>query len=174
MRLLPTQPVPELDLALVRGGTTGDLSLGTGAGGRFTMVVFYRGLHCPICRQQLTELDRRLGDLKAAGIGRVLAVSMETQERSDQVVDQWHLNSVPVAYGLTEAAARDWGLNLSQAINDGEPALFNEPGVYILDQDRTLFWASTATMPFGRPAIDEIITGVRYAQEHNYPARGAA
>ncbi|MBG6218835.1 peroxiredoxin [Arthrobacter sp. CAN_A6] len=174
MVLLPTQPVFELDLALVSGGTTGDLNLGTGADGRFTMVVFYRGLHCPVCRKQLTEIDRRLDDLKVAGIGRVLAVSMETQERSNQVVDQWHLRNLPVAYGLTEAAARDWGLNLSQAINEGEPALFNEPGIFILDQDQTLFWSSTATMPFGRPALDEIIAGVRYAQEHDYPARGAA
>lgn len=174
MALLPTQTVPDLDLALTRGGTTGDLSLGTGADGRFTMVVFYRGLHCPVCRKQLTEIDKRLDDLKAAGIGRVLAVSMETQERSNQVVDQWRLQNVPVAYGLTESAARHWGLNLSHAMNEGEPALFSEPGVFILDQDQSLFWASTATMPFGRPSLDDVIAGVRYAQEHDYPARGAA
>lgn len=65
-------------------------------------------------------------------------------------------------------------MNLSTAIKEGEPDLFNEPGVFILDDDGSLFWSSTATMPFGRPALDEIIAGVRYAQEHGYPARGAA
>jgi peroxiredoxin len=63
---------------LVGGGSTEDLKLGTGAGGRFSLIVFYRGLHCPICRKQLAEIDKRIVDLKAAGIGPVVAVSMET------------------------------------------------------------------------------------------------
>lgn len=174
MTLIPTHQVPDLGLPLVGGGTTDDLKLGTGDGGRFSMVVFYRGLHCPICRKQLAEIDKRIEDLKAAGIGRVVAVSMEASERSSQVVDQWHLASLPVAYGLGEEAARSWGLNLSHAIKDGEPDLFNEPGIFILDEDGTLFWSSTATMPFGRPSLDDVIAGVKYAQEHDYPARGAA
>ncbi|MBJ7595252.1 MAG: redoxin domain-containing protein [Candidatus Dormibacteraeota bacterium] len=28
----------------------------------FTMIVFYRGNHCPVCRVQLRDLDRRLDD----------------------------------------------------------------------------------------------------------------
>lgn len=174
MTLLPTQSAPDLALALVGGGTTDDLNIGKGAGGRFSLVVFYRGLHCPICRKQLAEIDKRIEDLKAAGIGRAVAVSMETEDRSVRIVEQWHLANVPVAYGLGEEAARSWGLNLSTAIKEGEPDLFNEPGIFILDDDGTLFWSSTATMPFGRPSLDDVISGVRYAQDHDYPARGAA
>lgn len=99
---------------------------------------------------------------------------METLERSTQIVDGWHLAHLPVAYGLEEEAARKWGLNLSRAIKDGEPDLFNEPGIFILDEDDTLFWSSTATMPFGRPSLDDVMAGIRYAQDHGYPARGAA
>ena len=174
MTLLPTQTAPDLRLELVGGGTTDDLKLGAGADGRFSLVVFYRGLHCPICRKQLAEIDKRIDDLKAAGIGRVVAVSMETADRSARIVDEWHLANLPVAYGLDEESARFWGLNLSRAIKDGEPALFNEPGIFILDEDGTLFWSSTATMPFGRPSLDDVIAGLRYAQDHDYPARGAA
>ena len=68
------------------GGSTDDLYLGTGEGGRFTLVVFYRGLHCPVCRRQLKELDERLADLRAVGVGRVVAVCMESEERSKQAV----------------------------------------------------------------------------------------
>lgn len=174
MKLLPTQTAPDLALNLVGGGTTNDLKLGTGTGGRFSMVVFYRGLHCPICRKQLTEIDKRINDLTEAGIGRAVAVSMETEDRSARIVDEWHLTNLPVAYGLSEESARTWGLNLSHAINDREPDLFNEPGIFLLDEDGTLFWSSTATMPFGRPPLDDVIAGVRYAQDHDYPARGAA
>jgi len=174
MTLLPTHTAPALALPLVGGGNTGDLGLGTGVDGRFSLIVFFRGLHCPICRKQLTEINNRIGDLNAAGIGRVVAVSMETADRSARIVDQWHLTNLPVASGLTEDAARAWGLNLSTAIKDNEPDLFNEPGIFLLDKDATLFWSSTATMPFGRPSLDDIIAGVHYAQEHHYPARGAA
>ncbi|OAD97712.1 peroxiredoxin-like family protein [Arthrobacter sp. OY3WO11] len=174
MTLIPTQTAPSLDLPLVGGGTTDTLGLGAGDSGRFSLVVFFRGLHCPICRKQLAEIDKRIKDLNAAGIGQVVAVSMETLERSTRIADEWHLANLPVAYGLGEEAARAWGLNLSHAIKDGEPDLFNEPGIFIFDEDGTLFWSSTATMPFGRPSLDDVIAGVRYAQEHDYPARGAA
>lgn len=174
MTLTPTHSVPALSLPLTRGGTTDDLDLGTGADGRFSLLVFFRGLHCPVCRKQLGELDRRLDDLKDAGVGRVLAVSMETQERGAKLVDDWHLSQLNVAHGLTEDQARAWGLHISHAIKDGEPAVFSEPGMFVLDADGSLFWSSIASMPFGRPALDDVIAGLRFAQDQDYPARGAS
>jgi len=32
-----------------------------------------------------------------------------------------------------------------------EPDRFNEPGLYIVRPDGTLYWGATSTMPFGRP-----------------------
>lgn len=174
MTLTPTDQVPILALPLAAGGTTGDLRLGTGADGRFSLVVFFRGLHCPVCRKQLSELDHRLGELNDAGVGRVVAVSMETPERAAHVVRDWNLGDLPVAHSLTEQAARRWGLFVSAGIKEGEPALFNEPGMFVLDADGSLYWSSVASMPFGRPAIDDLIAGLRFAQDKNYPARGAA
>lgn len=174
MTLTPTHTVPSLSLPLAGGGTTDELALGTGADGRFTLVLFFRGLHCPACRKQLGEIDRRLGDLQEAGIGRVVAVSMETEERSTKLVSDWHLDQLTVAHDLSEDAARAWGLHISHGIKEGEPAVFNEPGMFVLDADGTLFWSSVISMPFGRPAIDDVIAGLQFAQKNNYPARGAA
>ncbi|MBD8871066.1 redoxin domain-containing protein [Nocardioides donggukensis] len=174
MTLTPTRPTPVLDLPLTGGGSTDDLALGTGADGRFSVVVFFRGLHCPVCRKQLGELDRRLSDLREGGVGRVVAVSMETPERSAQLVQDWHLSDLPVAHGLTEESAREWGLFVSTSIKEGEPAVFNEPGIFVLDSDGSLFWSNVSTMPFGRPAIDDLLAGLKFAQDADYPARGAA
>ena len=99
---------------------------------------------------------------------------METPERSAELVDRWHLDRLPVAHSLTEESARAWGLFISSAIKEGEPDRFNEPGLFVLDADGALFWSSIATMPFGRPALDDVLAGLRFAQEHAYPARGAA
>lgn len=174
MQIKPGTLPPRLSLPLTSGGSTDDLYLGTGEGGRFTLVVFYRGLHCPVCRRQLSELDKRLDELRNVGVGRVIAVSMESAERSTEVVQRWQLTNLPVAYELTEDGAREWGLFISTAIKEGEPARFSEPGIFILDSDGTVYWSSVASMPFGRPPLDEIIAGIVYANEHDYPARGAA
>jgi hypothetical protein len=44
MTLKPTTSPPALSLPLTGGGSTDDLALGTGTEGRFTLVVFFRGL----------------------------------------------------------------------------------------------------------------------------------
>ena len=174
MSLTPTHPAPSLSLPLSGGGSTDDLKLGTGVDGRFSLVLFFRGLHCPVCRKQVAEIDRRLADLREAGLGRVVAVSMETDERSAQLVDEWHLDALPVAHDLTEASAREWGLFVSTAINDGEPPVFTEPGMFVLDSDGSVFWSNVSSMQFGRPTLDDVIVGLQFAQEEDYPARGAA
>ncbi len=43
----PMQPVPELDAATVDGER---FRLSESRPSAFTMIVFYRGLHCPICK----------------------------------------------------------------------------------------------------------------------------
>jgi len=174
MTLTPTEAAPTLSLPLTGGGHTDTLALGSGTDGRFSLVVFFRGLHCPVCHTQLSELDRRLGDLHDAGVGRVLAVSMETAERSSQLIQDWDLHNLPVAFGLTEASAREWGLFVSTAIKDREAPVFNEPGLFVLDADGTLYFSTVSSMPFARPALDDVIAGLRFAQKTNYPARGAA
>lgn len=85
-------------------------------------------------------------------VGRLVAVSMESAERSTEVVQRWRLTNLPVAYGLTEDDAREWGLFISTAIKDGEPARFSEPGIFIIDSGGIVYWSSVASMPFGRPA----------------------
>lgn len=112
--------------------------------------MYFRGIHCPVCRRQLSELNKRLGELSDVDVGKTVAVSMESAERSNEVVARWRLPNLPVAYGLSEDDARDWGLFILTAINDGEPAHFSEPGIFILDSDGTV-----------------------YANEHNYSAQGA-
>ncbi len=79
-----------------------------------------------------------------------------------------------MAYGLSEASAREWGLFVSTAIKDGEAPVFNEPGMFVLGADGTVYWSNVSSMPFGRPALDDVLAGLQFAQQQEYPARGAA
>jgi peroxiredoxin len=164
----PTEPAPDLTVALLRGGT---YRLADQRPRTFTMVVFFRGLHCPVCRGQLSELERRLGEFVQRGI-EVIAVSGETRERTTQLAQQWRLEQLPLAYGLTEDRMRAWGLFVSHGINDGEPGLFNEPGLFLISPDHTVYYESILSMPVGRPRVDDLLSGIDYWVAHGYPARG--
>jgi peroxiredoxin len=166
----PTQPAPDLTVPLLRGGT---YRLADQRPRLFTMVVFFRGLHCPVCQAQLRELERRLAELEERGIG-VIAVSGETRERTTTLAQEWRLERLPLAYGLTEAQMRAWGLFISRGINEGEPALFNEPCLFLISPDHTVYYASVLSMPVGRPRLDDLLGGIDYWTTHGYPARGQA
>ena len=166
----PRQPAPELTVALLRGGT---YRLGEQTPDLFTMVVFFRGLHCPVCRAQLSELDRRLDELHSRGID-MIAVSGETRERTTTLAQEWKLERLPLAYGLTEGQMRAWGLFISRGRNEHEPALFNEPGLFLISLDHTVYYESILSMPVGRPRLDDLLGGIDYWTANNYPARGEA
>jgi peroxiredoxin len=137
----------------------------------FTMVVFFRGLHCPVCRAQLRELERRLAEFERRGID-VIAVSGETDARTAQLAHEWRIEDLPLAYGLTEDQMRAWGLFISHGIDSGEPELFNEPGLFLISPDHTVYYESILSMPVGRPRVDDLLGGIDYWVSQGYPARG--
>ena len=73
------------------------------------MLVFYRGLHCPICKGYLRDLDRRLEDFAKRGVEAV-AVSTDTQERAERSRSEWGIEHLTIAYALSIEQARQWGL----------------------------------------------------------------
>jgi peroxiredoxin len=166
----PTQRAPDLTVPLLSGGT---YRLADQKAMVFTMVVFFRGLHCPVCQVQLRELERRLDELEQRGI-EVIAVSGETRERTTTLAQDWKLERLALGYGLSEAQMRAWGLFISHGINEGEPALFNEPGLFLISPDHTIYYESILSMPVGRPRLDDLLAGISYWTTHDYPARGEA
>ncbi len=166
----PREHAPELTVDLVVGGRW---RLDEQRPKTFTMVVFYRGLHCPVCRAQLTELNRRLDELTARGI-TVIAISGDTHERARATVAEWRLDRLTIGYGLSEKTARAFGLFLSRAINDDEPAQFNEPGLFLIRPDATVYYEAITSMPLGRPHLDDVLAVIDYAAKVDYPARGEA
>ena len=166
----PRQPAPDLTVPLLRAGT---YRLHDQRPKVFTMVVFFRGLHCPVCRAQPSELDRRLDELAERGIETV-AISGETHQRTTTLAQEWKLERLPLAYGLTEDQMRSWGLFISHGLHDGEPAVFNEPGLFLISPDHTVYYESILSMPVGRPRLGDLLTGIDYWVANDYPARGEA
>ena len=53
-----------------------------------------------------------------------------------------------------------------------EPALFAEPGLFMVTPEQTLYYGSVQTMPFVRPHFSELVSALDFAISKNYPARG--
>lgn len=166
--LTPGAPTPDLNVDLVGGGS---FKLADAEPENFTMVVFYRGLHCPVCKQYNKQLQSLLDDYADKGV-EVVAVSMDDEERATKSVEDWGVDELRTGYGLTEETAREWGLYMSNAIKDEEPATFSEPGLFLVNPDGTLFYAAVNSMPFGRPDLEDFVGKVGWILENDYPARG--
>lgn len=170
MALKPQQPVPALDLPLVIDTR---FELAEQRPKAFTMLVFYRGLHCPVCKGYLQELNEKIDRFRDLGVTAV-AVSTDTEERAKQAWKEWNLGDLPIAYGLTVDQAREWGLYISKGIKDDEPETFSEPGLFLVKPDATLYAASVNSMPFSRPHFDDVAKAVGFVTKEDYPARGEA
>lgn len=171
--LIPRQTVPALAVPTLAHGT---FNVSTDAPEQFSLVVFYRGLHCPICHKYLLELGRLLPEFTKRGV-KVIASSSDTAERAQAMADKLQAPDLRVGHSLPLEVARAWGLYISASrgatsIGIEEPALFSEPGVFIVRPDATLYYGAVQTMPFARPHFDELIAALDFAVAKSYPARG--
>ena len=171
--LMPRQKTPNLALPLLGGG---EFDLTTDGSERGTVVCFYRGLHCPLCATYLQELERLTPDFAERGV-KTVAVSSDGEDRTEQMADKVGTSALRMAYDLPLAKAREWGLYISTSrgktsIGIEEPALFSEPGLFLVNPDQTLYYMSVQTMPFVRPHFKELLGAVDFAIDKSYPARG--
>lgn len=171
--LMPRQPVPPLAVDSLQHGR---FDLAHEAPERFTLLVFYRGLHCPICARYLSELDRLLPEFAQRGVTSI-AISTDDRERAAAMAGKLPNGSLRIGYGLSLASARQYGLYLSESrgrtsIGIEEPARFSEPGLFLVRPDGTLYYGTVQTMPFARPHFAELLASLDFIIANDYPARG--
>jgi len=167
-KLTPDAQTPPLTVDTVGGGR---FELAAETPLNFTMLVFYRGYHCPVCKAYLQKLNSLVGAYQEAGFS-ILALSMDGSERATKSAEEWELSNLRIGFGLSEAAARAWGLYISKAVKDGEADIFCEPGLFWVRPDGRLYLVDIANMPWARPDVEFLLSKVPFAVEKKYPARG--
>lgn len=172
---MPRRKTPDLAVSIVDGGAW---TLSAQTPQNFTLIAAYRGLHCPICKAYLADLNRKIDDFATRGV-TAIAVSTDSEERARQARDEWGLDKVPVGYGMTIEAARAWGLFISTSrgktsLGIEEPAVFAEPGLFLVRPDGTLYASAIQSMPFARPHFADVMGALDFIIAKDYPARGEA
>ena len=173
--LMPRQPVPALDVPTLDGERW---TLADSKPKNFNLIVFYRGLHCPICATYIRDLDRKVAQFRERGVEPVV-ISGDSEDRARETKENWGLENLTIGHGLAIDAAREWGLYISTSrgktsVGVLEPPLFSEPGLFLVRPDATLYASAVNTMPFARPNFGELMKALDFIIERDYPARGEA
>lgn len=166
--IIPGKKAPSLNIETISGNTW---SLDNHLNKSKCMIVFYRGLHCPVCSVFLKQIESQLLEYKKSNT-EVIAVSMDNKEKALKVKSDWSIKNLNIAYGLSEENARKWGLYISKSIKEAESDLFCEPGLFIIKEDGTVYLANTSNMPWARPDLTDFPAKLIFAEENNYPVRG--
>ncbi|PSG88172.1 peroxiredoxin-like family protein [Aurantibacter aestuarii] len=165
----PRTKTPNLEVNLINGSLW---RLTEQSPENFTLIVFYRGLHCPICKTYLEELQKNISKFIDKGVN-VLALSSDTEEKANEAFDKWDMGDIPLGYNFPIEEARKWGLYISKGIKK-EPDNFIEPGLFLIKPDQTLYFSSVQTMPFARPDFKDVLSAISFVLKEDYPARGEA
>ncbi len=168
-RLIPGRSVPPLDFLFGDGtaGTTDALKPAS-----LSLISVYRGSWCADCRRFITGLDAICPELQAIGI-ECLALSVDDTETTAQTVIAWDVAHLTVGGSLSIDAARGWGLYASRLEMHGAERFCNEPGLFLLRPDHTLYALWIQSLPSARPEAAWLLETLKYLAKSGFPLRGA-
>ncbi len=166
--VMPRQEVPELEVNTVNGMIW---NLRDQMPQNFTMVVFYRGLHCPVCKSYLEELNSKIEKFRDRGIN-VICISANNSSLAEKTVIEWDVEKLTIGHDFSIENAKEWDLYISKAVSEKEPDIFFEPALFLIRPDNSLYAASIQSMPFARPQFDDLLKSLDFIITEDYPARG--
>lgn len=163
------QAFPNLDVATLGGGR---MTLGAPQGGHdWQLVVVYRGLHCPICKRYIAQLDALTAQFAKLGVD-VVTVSGDPVEKAQAFADEKEI-TMPVGYDLSVAQMHQLGLYVSEPRGPQETdRAFPEPGLFVINADGHAQIIDISNAPFARPDLEGLLGGIKFVRANDYPIRG--
>lgn len=167
--LKANETFPKLTISKLGGG---EVTLGDPQNGRdWQMVVIYRGLHCPICKKYLKQLEGMQSKFYDSGVD-IIAVSGDPQERAQEMKDEQGL-SFPIGYDLSLDQMSELGLYVSDPRSPQETDRpFAEPAVFVVNGKGNVQIVDVSNAPFSRPDLEGLADGIKFIREKDYPVRG--
>lgn len=161
--------LPDITLPLAVGG---QIALGKSQKMDHWQIVFvYRGLHCPVCKKYLKQLETLKDKFLEAG-AEIVAVSGDPKDKAISMVDTEGL-SFPVAYGLSIPQMQELGLYISEPRSPQETDRpFAEPGMFAVNSQGKVHLIDISNTPFNRSDLEELVETVEWIRENDYPIRG--
>lgn len=135
------------------------------------MIVVYRGEHCPLCTKQLNELATMKDDFTNAGV-ELAAVSGDSNKQLTAHLEKLDVN-FPLYSGLTLKQMTELGVYISEPRNENETDHpFAEPMIVVLNEKNQVHILDKSNAPFSRPDLNNLLSGINYIRDNDYPIRG--
>jgi peroxiredoxin len=148
----------------------GEITVG-GDTENWTLLIVYRGKHCPRCKKYLNALNDMRNDWTDAGFD-IAVVSADSLEKAqaDQTEFGWEFD---LGYGLSEAQMDQLGVYVTDPLSPAEPDhRFAEPGTFVLRPDGSQIIVAISNGPAVRPELSELLGGMIFNKTNDRPARG--
>lgn len=165
--LKPADSFPDISFKLMTGET---IQLGANAG-RWTLLIVYRGDHCPRCKTYVAKLHELVPGYAERNVDIYLA-STDPEHVAKRTIDEnnWTL---PVAFGLTNAQSQQLGLYLTDQDASAElDGQYAEPGMFLINPEGLTQVIATSNSPSVRPDLEVVLDGIIGTQDRNLPIRG--
>ena len=157
---------PKIDLARFGGGT-----MQPGHADGWQLVVVYRGLHCPICKQYFKDLEGVLPEFKENGI-EVVGIVADPEEKVRDFVSETG-TSVPIGYDMSIEQMQTLGLYISDPRSPKETDRpFSEPAMFLVNPEGVLQMVDVSNAPFLRPELKPLPGRIKFVLDNDYPVRG--
>jgi peroxiredoxin len=166
----PQEKVPEIKVKILQGQ---EWTLSRQKPENFTLIMFYRGHHCRVCRHYIHDLSVQLSGFEKRGVN-VIAISSNSKEKATQSQNEWHTQDLLIGYDYPVEEARKLGLFISKAVMENEPDFFFEPALLVVRPNGTLYSIALQSIPFARPHFKDILAAFDFILRENYPPRGEA
>ncbi|MEO0400842.1 MAG: redoxin domain-containing protein [Pseudomonadota bacterium] len=162
-------PFPQTDLSKLGGGS---VTLGDPQGGHdWQLVVIYRGLHCPLCKKYLAQLDAMQGQFNAQGVDVVIA-SGDPEDKARAMADEC-APTLAMGYEMSVDQMNTLGLYVSDPRSPQETDRpFAEPGLFVVNGDGAIQMVDLSNAPFLRPDLEKVLSGITFIRSNDYPIRG--
>ena len=154
--------IPRFTFETLNGGVWGSRSP---SAGMFRLLVIYRGMWCPFCKEQLQELNALHDSFTDAGVTPV-AVSADTRARAEISRNEYALDQLRIGYEMPIGVAREMGVFISAGIKSKEMPLFCEPACFLLNAENQIQAAWIASNAFARTRMREVRRYIGFLTAH--------
>ncbi|MGJ8609624.1 MAG: redoxin domain-containing protein [Octadecabacter sp.] len=168
--LTPNAAFPKFKIETLTHGTV-EVGTPDKVKGDWQLVIVYRGKHCPICKNYLTELNGMFGDFNEIGVD-VIALSADPKEKAEVTAGDIGYDGV-IGYDLSLDQMAQLGVYISDPRSPEETDRpFSEPAAFVVRDSGELHIVDISNAPFARPALEGLLNGLKFIRGNDYPVRG--
>ncbi|WP_421379770.1 peroxiredoxin family protein [Bacillus salacetis] len=129
------------------------------------LIIFFRGSWCPVCVQDLKDLEENSGFFEDKGV-HFITISTDAKEDLAKMAEENKL-SFPVLADENLEALKAYGVHYhSEDAPYEDHGAHGEPAYFLVDEKGKLLFQQRQTSPFGRPTATELRKIVQYIKKN--------